>query len=70
MKAMKRSNKQDEGVKGRGKCSHLSHPDGSGDYVRLCEISIRTNISFTLTHHTMSGIFVRFWKAISKESPQ
>ena len=29
------------------KCSHSSCPDGSGDYVRLCEISIRPNISFT-----------------------
>ena len=72
MKAMKTSNKQDEVSREGGKCSHSSHPDGSGDYVRLwglCEISIRTDISFTLTHHAMSGIFVRFWRAISKKSP-
>ena len=69
MKETKRSNEQDEGVKGRKKCSHSSRPDGSGDYVRLCEISITTNISFTLTHHATSGIFVRFWRAISKNSP-
>ena len=70
MKQMKRRNEQDDGVKGRKKCSHPSHPDGIGDYVRLCEISIRTNILLTLTHHTTSGIYVRFWRAVSKKSPQ
>ena len=59
-KLMKRCNEQDDGVKGRKKCSHPSHLDGIGDYVRLCEILIRTNISLTLTRHATSGIFVIF----------
>ena len=61
------------GVKRGGKCSHSSQPDGSGDYGRLwglCEISIRNDLSFTLTCHATSGDCVRFWRVISKKFPQ
>ena len=55
------------------KCSHLSRPDGSGDcgrLWRLCEILIGNDISICLTCHAMSGICLRFWRVISKKSPQ
>ena len=74
---LKESNEEKQhtrgGVKRGKKCSHSSRPDGSGDYVRLwrlCEISIRNDTSFTLTHQATSGVCVRFWRAISKKSPR